>query len=243
MTSDLDTCWSNLNKRIHPTSPFSSFLHLVQHRERDIGFEVYMYIAMEAGMEGVHGHIEIDIWKVGVDVLGEFKERLTRLGEGDWSLRRRRLGQKGNERKKLREGDKQGKGEQNREKTKAARKEKRKGVFWGMIEGSSMHGKGEVAPGFFSDVSRHRATVRFLRMTLRSITKAERTVDFKSTLLIMTSNVGEGSLLRRCIKSYFVVCVSQFSLVIRKQRFQSSFMDLSVRRLTFYHTNRVPRLN
>ena len=37
--------------------------------------------------EGVHGHIEIDIWKVGVDVLGEFKERLTRLGEGDWSLR------------------------------------------------------------------------------------------------------------------------------------------------------------
>ena len=23
-----------------------------------------------------------------------------------------------------------------------------------------MHGKGEVAPGFFSDVSRHRATVR-----------------------------------------------------------------------------------
>ena len=85
--------------------------------------------------------------------------------------------------------------------------------------------------------------IRFLRMTLRSITKAERTVDFKSTLLIMTSNVGEGSLLRRCIKSYFVVCVSQFSLVIRKQRFQSSFMDLSVRRLTFYHTNRVPRLN
>ena len=32
--------------------------------------------------------------------------------------------------------------------------------FSGMIEGSSMHGKGEVAPGFFSDVSRHRATVR-----------------------------------------------------------------------------------
>ena len=27
------------------------------------------------GMNGVHGHIEIDIWKVGVDVLGEFKER------------------------------------------------------------------------------------------------------------------------------------------------------------------------
>ena len=47
-----------------------------------------------------------------------------------FGFERRRLGQKGNERKKLREGDKQGKGEQNREKTKAARKEKRKGVFW-----------------------------------------------------------------------------------------------------------------
>ena len=33
--------------------------------------------------------------------------------------------------------------------------------------GSSMHGKGEVAPGFFSDVSGHRAAGFFLRMTYR----------------------------------------------------------------------------
>ena len=41
-----------------------------------------------------------------------------------------------------------------------------KGSFPGMI-GSSMHGKGEVAPGFFSDVSGHRAAGFFLRMTCR----------------------------------------------------------------------------
>lgn len=94
----------------------------------------FFYIEPRATGEEIRG-VFFGFWEKKAWAEGKWEEK----AKGRWQARQRRAKQR---------------------KDQSSQKRETKGSFLGMIEGSSMHGKGEVAPGFFSDVSRHRATVR-----------------------------------------------------------------------------------